>query len=221
MSLQWRQSQHHRLFAKLRTAMQTSIRLKSVLVLFTFAIVPNLSHAAETVFGLKFDQPVQLSPCEGNELYPYHPKEDFCITQLSLRNLAVDDGGSTGMVDALFKEGDLPFWTLNRLKLLLVKDRLVGIVVKTRGHMTHLSVTSDLTVRFGKPTSKVQRTAQNQMGASFDNTITIWQVGNLSVTYTPLLGDTKTGQVDVFLPTGLTLYRKLLVEKNPTPSRPL
>jgi hypothetical protein len=194
---------------------------RSVLTLLLLAALPSLGHGAETVFGLTLGEPVQLSPCGGHEQFPAHPKEGFCITPASLRKLTNEEGGATGIASALFKYNDLPFWTLSRLDLVVSGEKLVGIISRTGGRTTHLSVTTDLNKRFGQPTRTVQNAAQTQLGASFDNTISMWQVGDLLVTYIPLLGDIKTGQVDLFLPAGLELYRRINAEKTPSPSRPL
>lgn len=177
----------------------------------------NQSMAAEAIFGFTLGAPVDAPICAG-DIVPAHPKEGYCFVRPKTASGA-QDAGRPSLVQALFKYNDLPFWTGSRLELLVVNGMLEGVIASTGGRTTHMSVTSDLHKRFGQPTSVAPLQAQNSLGASFDGAISMWTVGDLVVTYTPIFGDLRRGKVDAFTPTGLKAWKQAL--DTPAPARPL
>lgn len=173
--------------------------------------------ASEVVFGFNLGAPVDAPTCAG-DVVPAHPKEGYCFVRPKTSSGA-PDAVRGPLVQALFKYNDLPFWTGSRLELLVVNGILEGVIASTGGRTTHMSVTSDLHKRFGQPTSVVPMQAQNGLGASFDGSISMWTLGGLVVTYTPIFGDLRRGKVDVFTPTGLKAWKQAL--DTPAPARPL
>lgn len=196
----------------LQTSIQVSFKMqktpiKSILAV-ALILTPIFSRAEKSgAFGFTFGEKIEAPKCSGSDQFPVHPQDGYCL----VFNQITGYQGSpayTGVVSARFKYSDLPFWTGGKLSLYLIEGRIEGIIASTGGLTTSMSASDDLIKKYGQPTEKLVATAQNGFGASFDNTILIWDLPDVKVKYFPIFGNVKEGRIDIFSPTGYESRQK-------------
>ena len=190
-----------------------------IFAFFVFISVSMSSHAeSKSVFGFELGEDFNAVYCKG---YTSHPKEGYCIVQNKDKELKNEKDATSGQFTILFKYNDLPFWTGSKITAQLVEGKLEGIIASTGGRTTHISVSQDLLKKYGEPQSIINSEVQNQMGNKFDNNIMLWDLGNISITYIPILGDLKSGKIEFFTKKGRVAHERDIEETIKPPTRGL
>lgn len=112
---------------------------------------------------------------------------------------------------------------INGFGQLFVRDgNVVAAEFRTSGIQTAAADLADLTTKYGPPTSTTDLgRVQNRLGASFQQTMTTWQLPGLSVAYTPIAESLDAGLVTVTTPEGVPLLkaRSVALDKLLNPRR--
>jgi len=192
------------------------------LIVFSLLLGASLANAADldsTFFGLTFEAEFQSPQCEMKGTFALPPSNGYCIEPMKL--VTTESKGATGNARVKFSSGELPYWTGGQFVIELIDGKLEGISMGTAGVGSRPFILETLTKKYGPPHVLTPMPMQNAFGAQFDGSIPQWSDGRLTITYTPIRGDTKQGQLQIFTPAGSEAFDKRMkdIMKNLEPKR--
>jgi len=178
------------------------------------------SNAQNSVFGFELGKPLTLSECPfkvvaGSKMYDVIPRST-CVQDAGPLN-----GYKIPVRRIIFGRDEAPpivkNWTAFPLE---INGNLVGFHFLTPGAAAQELALSQLTQKYGQPTSTSNRLMQNAMGASFNSTSATWELTNLRVKFDGITTKIETGEVYIDLPEA-TALRKSWLQTADTSTRQL
>lgn len=174
-----------------------------LLVGFATGAGDSFADDAVSIYGFEFGRPIALPECEpdatlsrisGKKTYPVFSKFD-CQKE------AAQGGDPAPTVEINWGTNNWPLgvkW--GRALATLVDGNLAGFHFSTTGANSQEFVMSELTKKFGQPTSVTRQPVQNLAGASFNAINAVWSGGPVTVTFYGIMSKLDQGEVYIDIP---------------------
>lgn len=176
------------------------------------AASPAAAQAPLTLFGIPFNEPLNLPECPWRETRDYMSRDrkatkreytnttfsdSLCFTQYPNIGQPLADG----TVSFIFPLREQP--SMGRLGGRVVDGKLQRLNIHTRGIGSQTLDFQALTEKFGQPTTLNRPTVQNRMGADFETIEAEWKLDDgTTITYGSALTKIDEGIVIISTPDG-------------------
>jgi hypothetical protein len=178
-----------------------------VAIAVLFSVAANAQDL--TVFGFELGKPLSLPECPATRTPVGATKfyEEIPAYTCFQEPRKFNGYGIPARMVVFGKSEAPPFVRYWRFVALEHGGVLIGVRFGTNGASSQDLVISQLTAKYGKPSSTSTRVVQNLMGAQFNAIIAVWSGGSVDVTYDGVTGEIDRGQVTIDLPQATALRR--------------
>lgn len=163
----------------------------------------SVAAAQTVVYGITIGEHAPWQECPrvaGDPLMYDSGAKEPCLRNILARATLERDKG----LYVWFPYGQQPAHSATQeVQVILVGERVEGIIVTTGGLKTQSNVLSDLTAKFGNPANVSKRPMQNRMGAKFDALDAVWSLPDrTTVMFYGMMSNIDRGSILVASPAG-------------------
>jgi|GEM_PF-7081895 len=176
----------------------------------------KLDDPKYNVFGLYLGEHFSLKECENS----YYGGNDHVCFQTISRNInnseSICNQINNGIIQFPIDKSPSILGTVSGL---VVSGRLEEIVIETAGYSIQDYDLEKLKVKYGKPTALLPQKMQNSLGATYNTFIALWDLGDINISFSSVMGKIDTGQISINTKIGRNARSKLFddAQKNRTP----